>query len=1511
LYISDQDNHRVLHYSGTSTTADQVYGQPYFTSNSPNNGGVSATSLNTPFDVGIDSSGNLYVADYGNNRVLYFGTVASITASAGSGQSVRVNTTFSTNLVATVRDTLNNPVNSVVVTFTAPLSGASGTFVGGSTVYTSTTNASGLVTATTFTANTIAGSYTVSATVGGVATPASFTLTNTAGTANSLSVVSGNSQSANTNTAFSAPLVAKVLDSYANPISGTTVTFTAPAGGASGTFAGGSATYVGSTDASGMITTTTFSANGVVGSYSVSASASGVAGPAAFSLTNQTGVAATITALSGSGQNTGINTAFSAPQVAQVKDSSNNPISGASVTFTAPASGASGTFVGGSTVYSGTTNASGMVTATTFSANTLAGSYTVTATVSGVATPASFGLSNTAGPASSVSVVSGNNQNTWVNTAFNAPLVAKVTDSSNNPVSGTTVTFTAPASGASASFAGGSATYTGTTNASGIVTTTGLTANDTAGSYTVNATVAGAATPVSYTLTNIGTVQVIVVSGDGQSTPINTAFPQPLVARVLDSNNQPVSGISVAFEAPGAGASGSFAGGSQVYTATTDATGTVTSTLLTAGPIGGQWAVTADLGPSRGVANFSLTNTTQSAASIVVVSGSGQSTAINTNFAQPLVAKVLDSNNQPVSGAAVSFTAPTSGASGFFSTGPITMTSFNGTTDASGLITTGTFVANSIGGSYQVTATVSGVATPASFGLSNTAGPASTVSVVSGNHQSANTNTAFSAPLVVKVTDSYANPVSGTLVTFTAPAGGASGTFAGGNTSYVGSTDASGMVTTTTFSANGVAGSYSVSATVSGVASPAVFSLTNQAGVAATITALSGGGQNASSNTTFAQPLVAQVKDSGNNPVSGVVVTFTAPTSGASGTFAGGSKVYTGTTDSKGRITTATFTANAMTGSYSVSASVSGVGTPTNFALTNQFTGNNRVYGQPDFTSNTSNNSGVTPISLSYPGGLVVDANGGLYISDRNNNRVLHYQTGSTFADRVYGQPDLYSTNNGGINETTLNSPGGVTIDDNGGGIYIADTANNRVLHYPAGSTTADRVYGQGGSFNTNGANNGGLNAASLYNPEGVAVDSSGGLYVADYGNNRVLHYPSGSTTADRVYGQLGSFTSGKYYSTASPDLLINPAGVAVDSSGGLYVADQHNSRVVHYSGTSTTADKVYGQSDLYSNIPNKGGRSASSLYYPTGVMPDGSGGLYIADYSNNRVLHYSGTSTTADKVYGQSDFTSGGSNNGGVSASSLSVPWGVAVDSSGHLYVSDQNNNRALYYGPNPLLATSGSGQSTLVNTAFPTKLVATVLDGNNSPVSSVVVTFTAPGSGASGTFAGGNASYVGTTDVSGMVTTTTFTANSVSGSYSVSATLGGVGSPAAFSLTNVASCNPLVVTSNLDDGSCGTLRTALSTASTGASKQVTITLSAGSVITLTSGLNLATGVSITTTATCTASGPAITIKGTGNNSGNGLTLSSGNSIYGLWVRGFSDKQIVAPSAGGNTLRCVKSTKS
>jgi hypothetical protein len=327
-----------------------------------------------------------------------------------------------------------------------------------------------------------------------------------------IAATSGTPQTAQLNTAFAAPLIATVTMSGA-PVSGAFVTFTAPATGASGVFASTDTnSETDTTNSSGMaMTSSTFTANGTIGTYAVTASVAGVTATTTFSLTNSAGPAASVTATSGSLQDATISTAFQAPLVATVLDANQNPVSGASVTFTAPpSSGASGTFTNGTATETDTTDANGMATSSTFTANPNAGGYAVTATVAGVATPANFDLTNITGAVISITPTGGTPQSATVKAAFAVPLVATVM-ANGSPVSGVTVTFEVPAAGASITFAGG--VNTATTNANGQATSAAFTANGSVGTYTVTATVASGAEPANFVLTNTAINFAFYVSG--------------------------------------------------------------------------------------------------------------------------------------------------------------------------------------------------------------------------------------------------------------------------------------------------------------------------------------------------------------------------------------------------------------------------------------------------------------------------------------------------------------------------------------------------------------------------------------------------------------------------------------------------------------------------------------------------------------------------------------------------------------------------------------------------------------------------------------------------------------------------------------------------------------------------------------------------------------------------------------------------------------------------------------
>ncbi len=327
-----------------------------------------------------------------------------------------------------------------------------------------------------------------------------------------IAATSGTPQSAQLNTAFAAPLVATVMTG-GSPVSGAFVVFTAPATGASGTFAASASNAeTDTTDATGVATSSAFTANGTIGAVTVTASVAGVTATTSYSLTNTSGPPASITPTSGSLQDAAVSGAFGAPLVATVVDSNQNPVTGATVTFTAPSSGASGVFASNSSnTETDTTNASGQATSSAFTADAAAGAYAVTAKVTGVATAANFQLTNITGALISISGTSGTPQSAPVLASFSAPLMATVLDGNQNPISGVLVTFEVPATGAGGTFAGG--VNTAKTNASGVATSAAFTANGSVGTYTVTATVASGAEPANFVLTNTALNFSFYVSG--------------------------------------------------------------------------------------------------------------------------------------------------------------------------------------------------------------------------------------------------------------------------------------------------------------------------------------------------------------------------------------------------------------------------------------------------------------------------------------------------------------------------------------------------------------------------------------------------------------------------------------------------------------------------------------------------------------------------------------------------------------------------------------------------------------------------------------------------------------------------------------------------------------------------------------------------------------------------------------------------------------------------------------
>jgi trimeric autotransporter adhesin len=298
---------------------------------------------------------------------------------------------------------------------------------------------------------------------------------------------------------------------------------------------------------------------------------------------------------------------------------------------------------------------------------------------------------------------------------------------------------------------------------------------------------------------------------------------------------------------------------------------------------------------------------------------------------------------------------------------------------------------------------------------------------------------------------------------------------------------------------------------------------------------------------------------------------------------------------------------------------------------------------------------------LSSPRGLAADATGNLFIADTNNGRLRKVSNGTLTTVAGIGSC-CYSGDNGPATSAVLYTPYGVAVDA-AGNPFIADTSNNRIRKVSADGTIVTVAgNGQQGYSGDGGAATG----AQLFRPNAVAVDATGNLFIADTENNRVRKVSlDGKIATVAGNGQAGYSGDGGLATSAS---LNNPAGVAVDASGNVFIADYYNNRVrkVASNGMITTVAGG-GTGD-----PGDGGSATGvSLNAAIGVAVDAAGNLFITDIL--RVLKVSSTGTIT-AITGN---VPGYSGDGGPAASArLFNPSGVAVTAAGIVYVADSRNN-------------------------------------------------------------------------------------------------------------------------------------------------------------------------------------------------------------------------------------------
>ena len=307
--------------------------------------------------------------------------------------------------------------------------------------------------------------------------------------------------------------------------------------------------------------------------------------------------------------------------------------------------------------------------------------------------------------------------------------------------------------------------------------------------------------------------------------------------------------------------------------------------------------------------------------------------------------------------------------------------------------------------------------------------------------------------------------------------------------------------------------------------------------------------------------------------------------------------------------------------------------------------------------------------ALSYPAGVAVDGSGNVYVTGYASNRVRRIDTAGMISTFAGTGEEGFSGDGGPAAQAQLNvgHDGFLFVAADGtGNLYIADSGNNRIRKVDA-TGTITTIAGTG-QIDFSGDGGPAVQAALSY-PAGVAVDGSGNVYIADAGIHRVRRIDTaGVISTFAGSGEEGFSGDGGLAVRAA---LSYPVSVAVDGSGNLYVAGSESNRVrrIDTAGVIST----FAGSDHFTG--DGGPAVQAALYYPSGVAVDGAGNLYIADTDNTRIRKVDSTGTITT-IAGTGEYGFSGDGGPAVQAA-LSYPSGVAVDGAGNVYVTDSGNNR------------------------------------------------------------------------------------------------------------------------------------------------------------------------------------------------------------------------------------------